>query len=71
MEAVLHHPRQLIHLVGLRRSLVSPILRWTLGQLLDFVEQGEEIMITRHGKGVARLVPPRPMRDRDQARAAL
>jgi prevent-host-death family protein len=42
-----------------------------LGQLLDLVEQGEEITITRHGKEVARLVPPRPVRDRDQARAAL
>jgi prevent-host-death family protein len=35
------------------------------------VEQGEEITITRHGKEVARLVPPRPARNRDQARAAL
>jgi prevent-host-death family protein len=42
-----------------------------LGQLLDLVEQGEEITITRHGKKVARLVPARPMRNRDQARAAL
>jgi prevent-host-death family protein len=42
-----------------------------LGQLLDLVEQGEEITITRHGKEVARLVPPRPVRDRDRARAAL
>ena len=42
-----------------------------LGQLLDLVEQGEEITITRHGKEVARLVPARPMRSRDQARAAL
>jgi prevent-host-death family protein len=42
-----------------------------LGQLLDLVEQGEEITITRHGKEVARLVPSRPVRDRDQARAAL
>ena len=42
-----------------------------LGQLLDLVEQGEEITITRHGKEVARLVPPRPVRNRDQARAAL
>jgi prevent-host-death family protein len=42
-----------------------------LGQLLDLVEQGEEITITRHGKEVARLVPPRPARNRDQARAAL
>jgi prevent-host-death family protein len=42
-----------------------------LGLLLDLVEQGEEITITRHGKEVARLVPFRPVRDRDQARAAL
>ena len=39
-----------------------------LGQLLDLVEQGEEVMITRHGKEVARLVP---VRSREQARAAL
>ncbi len=29
----------------------------TLGTLLDHVERGEEIVITRHGKPVARLVP--------------
>ena len=29
-----------------------------LGTLLDLVEQGEEITITRHGKPVARLVAP-------------
>jgi prevent-host-death family protein len=29
----------------------------TLGALLDRVQQGEEIVITRHGKPVARLVP--------------
>ena len=29
----------------------------TLGSLLDRVEQGEEIVITRHGRSVARLVP--------------
>ena len=42
-----------------------------LGQLLDLVERGEEIVITRHGKPVARLVPPREALDRDQARAAI
>jgi prevent-host-death family protein len=42
-----------------------------LGQLLDLVEQGEEITITRHGKEVARLVPPRPARNREEARIAL
>ena len=29
----------------------------TLGTLLDLVEKGEEIVITRRGKPVARLVP--------------
>jgi len=29
----------------------------SLGTLLDRVEQGEEIIITRHGRPVARLVP--------------
>ena len=42
-----------------------------LGQLLDLVEQGEEVVITRHGKEVARLVPARPIRSREQARAAI
>ena len=42
----------------------------TLGSLLDRVEKGEEIVITRHGKPVARLVPNSGRVDRDQARAA-
>ena len=42
-----------------------------LGQLLDLVERGEEIVITRHGKEVARLVPPARVIKRDQARAAI
>jgi prevent-host-death family protein len=42
-----------------------------LGQLLDLVERGEEITITRHGKPVARLVPPSEAFNRDRARAAL
>ncbi len=41
-----------------------------LGQLLDWVEAGEEIVITRRGKVVARLVSPRPAVDRDKARNA-
>jgi prevent-host-death family protein len=41
-----------------------------LGQLLDWVEAGEEIVITRRGLIVARLVPPRPMIDRERAREA-
>lgn len=43
----------------------------TLGSLLDRVEHGEEVIITRHGKPVARLVPNAGGVDRDQAREAL
>jgi prevent-host-death family protein len=42
-----------------------------LSALLDLVEQGEEVVITRHGKAVARLVPPRTVINRDEARAAM
>jgi prevent-host-death family protein len=42
----------------------------TLGSLLDRVERGEEIIITRHGKPVARLVPSAGGRNREQAHAA-
>ena len=41
-----------------------------LAALLDRVEQGEEIVITRHGKAVARLVPNVVCIDADVARAA-
>ena len=42
----------------------------TLGTLLDRVEQGEEIIITRHGKPVARLVPNTEIVNQNEARAA-
>jgi prevent-host-death family protein len=42
----------------------------TLGTLLDRVEQGEEIVITRHGKAVARPVPNTSRVDQNQAVAA-
>ena len=38
------------------------------GQLLDWVAQGEEVTITRHGKEVARLVPARGGFNRDATR---
>ena len=41
-----------------------------LGQLLDCVEAGEEVVITRHGKAVARLVAPKPETGGDQAHEA-
>jgi prevent-host-death family protein len=43
----------------------------TFGSLLDRVQQGEEIEITRHGKTVARLVPATGAIDREAAMAAL
>ena len=42
-----------------------------LGMLLDRVEAGEEITITRHGKPIARLVPNVSRIDKLQAKAAL
>lgn len=41
-----------------------------LGTLLDWVENGEEVLITRRGKPVARLVPDTPRHDTQQAQAA-
>lgn len=41
-----------------------------LGTLLDWVERGEEVLITRRGKAVARLVPAEPGFDRTKARRA-
>jgi len=41
-----------------------------LGQLLDRVERGEEIVITRHGKPVARVAPAGAGHNVDRAREA-
>jgi len=41
----------------------------TLGSLLDRVEAGEEILITRHGRPAARLAPVFAITDADRARA--
>jgi prevent-host-death family protein len=41
-----------------------------LGSLLNLVEQGEEVTITRHGKQVARLVAVSVSVDRSAARLA-
>lgn len=40
------------------------------GQLLDWVEAGEEVIITRRGKVVARMVPPSMAFDRARGRQA-
>jgi prevent-host-death family protein len=40
------------------------------GQLLDWVESGEEVIITRRGKAVARLTAPEAAFNRERARGA-
>jgi len=42
-----------------------------LGQLLDRVEHGESIVITRHGEPIARLVPFGEPIDQDKAQRAI
>jgi len=42
-----------------------------LGHLLDLVERGEEVTITRRGKDVARIVPAHSRPGRHEARAAI
>jgi prevent-host-death family protein len=42
-----------------------------LGQILDWVEAGEEVVITRRGKVVARMVPPDMTADRERVRRAV
>jgi len=42
-----------------------------LSALLDRVERGEEVVITRRGRPVAKLVPARSASNRERARAAL
>lgn len=43
----------------------------TLGSLLDLVEKGQEVIITRRGKRIARLVPDRTPVDKEKARQAV
>lgn len=41
-----------------------------LSELLSLVENGEEVMITKHGRPLARLVPAAPV-DRERVSAAI
>ena len=52
------------------REIQSSVVKARLPQFLDEVERGETIIITRHGRAVAHLVPA-PVRDRDRVRRAL
>lgn len=40
------------------REIEAPEAESNLGRLLDWVEAGEEVTITRDGRTVARLLPP-------------
>jgi prevent-host-death family protein len=42
------------------RSIGAFEAKTHLSSLLDEAERGEEIVITKHGRPVARLVPPHP-----------
>jgi prevent-host-death family protein len=42
-----------------------------LSQLLERASQGEEFIITKHGKPVARLVPPRETKSTPDVQAAV
>lgn len=42
-----------------------------LSELLDRAEKGEEVVITRRGRAVAKLVPIRPCHDVEEARKAM
>jgi prevent-host-death family protein len=52
------------------REVQSSEVKARLPQFLDEVEKGETIVITRHGRPIAHLVPA-PERDRDRVRHAL
>jgi prevent-host-death family protein len=41
--------------------------RSRLSELIERVQSGEEVVLTRHGEPVARLVPEKPRRTRSRA----
>lgn len=41
------------------------------GQLLELIEKGEVVVITRRGKAIVQLSPPQPTVDRVATRAAI
>jgi prevent-host-death family protein len=52
------------------REVQSSEVKARLPHYLDEVEHGETIVITRHGRAVAHLVPA-PIRERERVRMAL
>lgn len=53
------------------REVGAAAAKKKFGELLDAAAQGEEIVITRRGRPVARLVGAAPRFDREKARRAV
>ena len=51
------------------RVIQSSEAKTRLSELLDDVERGETIVITRHGKAIARLAPEQDQRKAERAKA--
>ncbi|HEY2616230.1 MAG TPA: type II toxin-antitoxin system prevent-host-death family antitoxin [Acetobacteraceae bacterium] len=51
------------------REIAASEAKTHLPQLLDEVERGETVVITRHGRAIARLVPEAARRQAEIARA--
>jgi prevent-host-death family protein len=51
------------------REIQASEAKTHLPQLLDEIERGESIIITRHGRAIARLIPEDSMRRDGQAEA--
>lgn len=51
------------------KQIQASIAKAKLAELLDEVERGESIAITRHGKTIARLVPEQDARQEESRRA--
>jgi prevent-host-death family protein len=64
---VYHNSQSVNQTVGIMRDIGAFEAKSKFGQLLDWVEAGEEIIITWRGKIVARLVQPDAAYDRKRA----
>jgi prevent-host-death family protein len=51
------------------KTVQASVAKARLAELLDEVERGETIVITRHGTAIARLVPDEEARRADERRA--
>ena len=51
------------------KQIQASVAKAHLAELLDQVERGETVVITRHGKPIARLVPEQSQRQQDIEKA--